>query len=1181
MPSDDVQPSTPDDASAPPADWDDDVFALVEVTGVHPGLSEAVAAYQPDAEHAAEPESALEHLADEPVDTHLFDELDEPGLIAGAAKAVEEVAQDIAVAAETDERPTEWFTFDADSGEPAAPVLPRRVHHVTGVIVSHDGAVWLPAVLTTLAQQTRPLNAVIGIDTGSADGSADLLRGSLGEDRVISVPDGTGFGDAVRAGVVVADEHFVEFVADQEAAGLPGIPDDAVRWVWLLHDDSAPNPMCLEALLDTADDNPSAGILGPKILGWHDRRLLLEVGASVTGSGRRFTGLEPREHDQGQHDGVRDVMSVSSAGMLVRRDIWDALGGFDPALPLFRDDLDLCWRAHRAGERVIVATNAVVHHREASAHGRRAGELDVRPHRADRYAAAHVLLAHSSMLRAVLTTLRLLVGSSVRSIAYLLGKDVAAAGDEIGSVIDLVRHPSRVRASRQLAARTSIEPASVVDHMRPSSWSQLRHALEAAAGVATTSGASDSASVSAVATGPLDEDAEYLETGDSKWVRRVLMRPSVIFVGLLALFAVVATRGLWLGDGVLQGGALLPAPPGARDLWAQYSQAWHNVASGSTIAAAPYLMIIWVPALLMFGKAQAAVTVIVLLGIPLAGWSAYFALRGVIHGKAIRIWAALSYALLPAVTGAVSAGRIGTVIAAILLPFAARSIARLASPAGTWRRAAGTAIIVAAVTAAVPGLWLIVFVSSVVIIAIGWRRDAAATLPIARRLALAILAPLVLLLPWSLRLLLNPQLFLVQPGISSASLTDPDITAIDVLLLHPGGPASMPVWVTVGIVLAGALSVVRRARLVPISAALGVGVVALLLGVVQTVIVLTPPDGTAPLRPWPGPATLVLGATLLVAAALAADGLRERISGASFGVLQPIVAVVVVIALLAPLGVAITWFPNAEGELRRAPISTVPAFVQADALSPQAPRTLVLRQQPDGRVLYSLINGIGPILGDAEVAPGQEVWDRLDPLVAALASGRGGEEVPTLAGYGVRYVLLASGSSKALVPVLDGAPGLRRLSSSGGEVLWRVAGTTSRARVVEQTEAGDSLTPVGVQQHGDRLSVNPYIDQRLPEGATQRLLVIGAAADGGWSAKVRLDDGGTQTLDPVPATGIYEWSQAYEVPSGSPVLDVRFPQGTRTIWLWLQLVVLLVLVVLALPSRKAVEDYDVEGETQP
>jgi len=215
--------------------------------------------------------------------------------------------------------------FDADDD---TPLLPRRRHHVTTVVVAHDGAVWLPAVLTTLAQQTRQTNAVVGVDNASDDASAEVLTESLGEQRVVLRDANDGFGAAVNAGLAAVP------------AVEPPLPSDVVSWVWLLHDDSAGDPTCLERLLDTADNHPSAAILGPKVLGWHDRRLLLEVGVSVNADGRRVTGLERREHDQGQHDGDRDVLAVSTAGMLVRRDVWDELGGFDPTLPLFRDDLD-------------------------------------------------------------------------------------------------------------------------------------------------------------------------------------------------------------------------------------------------------------------------------------------------------------------------------------------------------------------------------------------------------------------------------------------------------------------------------------------------------------------------------------------------------------------------------------------------------------------------------------------------------------------------------------------------------------------------------------------------------------------------------------------------------------------------------------------------------------------------
>ena len=55
----------------------------------------------------------------------------------------------------------------------ATPEFPRHV--VTAVLVSHDGARWLPDALAGLLGQERPVQNVIAADTGSADDSARLL----------------------------------------------------------------------------------------------------------------------------------------------------------------------------------------------------------------------------------------------------------------------------------------------------------------------------------------------------------------------------------------------------------------------------------------------------------------------------------------------------------------------------------------------------------------------------------------------------------------------------------------------------------------------------------------------------------------------------------------------------------------------------------------------------------------------------------------------------------------------------------------------------------------------------------------------------------------------------------------------------------------------------------------------
>jgi GT2 family glycosyltransferase len=268
--------------------------------------------------------------------------------------------------------------------------LERRIarHDVTAVLVSHEGARWLPYSLTALADLTHPPHRVVAVDTGSTDTSRRFLVESLTEAGVIDLPAHTSYGEAISAAV---DAYL----------GAPGLPTPdveapRVEWLWLLHDDSAPEGDALRHLLLAAERNPSAAVIGPKIRGWRDGRLLLELGVSVGRGGRRETWLERDETDQGQHDHRREVLAVGSAGMLVRRDVWDQLGGFDRALPMFREDVDFCWRAWRSGHEVVVAPDAVVHHVEAAAHSRR--RLDAghtrHVHRADRTSALLMLLAN-------------------------------------------------------------------------------------------------------------------------------------------------------------------------------------------------------------------------------------------------------------------------------------------------------------------------------------------------------------------------------------------------------------------------------------------------------------------------------------------------------------------------------------------------------------------------------------------------------------------------------------------------------------------------------------------------------------------------------------------------------------------------------------------------------------------
>ena len=70
-----------------------------------------------------------------------------------------------------------WFNVDDEDHEvESAWEIPRRNHWVTAIVVAKDGATWLPGVLTTLAEQLRAPDAVVGVDNASSDSSALMLE---------------------------------------------------------------------------------------------------------------------------------------------------------------------------------------------------------------------------------------------------------------------------------------------------------------------------------------------------------------------------------------------------------------------------------------------------------------------------------------------------------------------------------------------------------------------------------------------------------------------------------------------------------------------------------------------------------------------------------------------------------------------------------------------------------------------------------------------------------------------------------------------------------------------------------------------------------------------------------------------------------------------------------------------
>jgi GT2 family glycosyltransferase len=1023
--------------------------------------------------------------------------------------------------------------------------------HVTAVVVSHDGDRWLGQVLPALAAQTFAFDRLVVADTDSRDGTRNLLHEHVPADNVVGCPRTTGFGAAVTAAVARAD------ALAEPAGDRPGTPQE---WLWLLHDDAEPAPDALEQLLAATDTDPNLGIVGPKLRGWYHRRVLLEVGVTIDGGGRRETDLERGEEDQGQHDKRSETLGVSTAGMLIRRDVWDELGGFDPYLGLMRDDVDLCWRAWLAGYRVAVVPAAVVYHAEAAAQERRAVDVGSgRIHHLDRAGALRVLLANLSTTAFALALPRLLVGSLIRALGYLVAKLPGHAADElraVGSVLVRPRAIRRMRAARRAKHRVH---AGTLRRLFPRPGHQFELAREALTDALEGSRVEREAigrHRAAAAEGSVDA-AELDRAGaGGVLLRRITgSHAALLVIGLLAV-SLPAWRDLF-GGGALFGGALLPPTDGASALWAEYRAGFHAQGPGSAATAAPFTALLALGAVPLFGNVGLLVTLLLLAAAPLAGLSAWLAARDLVTTPALRAWGSAAYAMAPVVTGAVAAGRLGTVVAVILLPALLRvGVRAWGSADGSLRSAWIAALLLTVVAAFVPVLWLFALVAGAAVAAL--TRDRAR----AMRIGIGLGIPFLLLLPASWFWLRHPERMLIEPGPSGPGLSDAEISPWRLLLLNPAGPGSGPAWVGLGIVVAALIGLVAaRDRILPL-VGWALAIAGLFVAMVTSRISVTAPAGGHPAAAWPGPALAVAAAGMLLAAVVGCAGLAERIAAREFGLLQMAAAAATALAVAAPLVTGCVWlWRGAEGPLHRASGTLVPAHVAAESGTGDRPRTLVLRAStgdsldavPTGKeppaVSYALVRDAGPQLGDAELSVPRATARRLQTLAADLVSGRGDAQAERLADFAVRYVQVRAPVAAAVAAALDTVPGLERVSTSGGDRLWRVTVPTARLRVID----GDEIAALPSGPVSARAEV--------PAGGEDRVLVLAEPASGRWKAKLDGDSLESYVRD--------DWAQAWKLPAGGGELTIRHVDRVTPLWAYLQAFGLLVVIVLALPAARA------------
>jgi GT2 family glycosyltransferase len=299
---------------------------------------------------------------------------------------------------------------------------------VSAVVLAYRNEPWLERCVHALLDSEGVDVEVVLVDNGCTDGAVDRLTPTPGV-TVVRPGENLGFAGGCNAGAKAASGEFLA----------------------LMNGDLIVGPDALAELVGFAQ-KPEVGIAQPSIRLSDDPSRLNSDGNEVHFLGFSWCGSfgEPAE----KRSSPRPITSVMGAAMLLRRSLWDELGGFEPRYFAYHEDVELCRRCwHRGLELVNVPSAVAVHRYEF---GREPSKLSL----SERNRLLFVLTAYESRTLLVLALPLIAV-----ELAALAGSAVTGTtGEKVGGWWWLLRNRRWIaQRRRQLQSERIVSDAQLAD----------------------------------------------------------------------------------------------------------------------------------------------------------------------------------------------------------------------------------------------------------------------------------------------------------------------------------------------------------------------------------------------------------------------------------------------------------------------------------------------------------------------------------------------------------------------------------------------------------------------------------------------------------------------------------------------------------------------------------------------
>jgi hypothetical protein len=199
------------------------------------------------------------------------------------------------------------------------------------------------ACLASLAQLDYPNYEIIVVDNGSREDEAAVIRRRFPAAIVLENEKNLGFAE----GNNVAIRHALERGAD---------------YVFLLNNDTEVDPAMLKRLVAVAERDERIGIVGPKINYFAEPETIWSAGG-ILDAHRMPILLGVDEPDEGQHDTLKEVDWVTGCALLIKSSLIEQIGLIDARFFIYFEENDWCYRAQRAGFKVMYVPEARMWHK--------------------------------------------------------------------------------------------------------------------------------------------------------------------------------------------------------------------------------------------------------------------------------------------------------------------------------------------------------------------------------------------------------------------------------------------------------------------------------------------------------------------------------------------------------------------------------------------------------------------------------------------------------------------------------------------------------------------------------------------------------------------------------------------------------------------------------------------------